>query len=228
MASGWFGWTCLMPDCFRSGRLHLTQHCHHQNGFTLTPSLPQPVIFPRRKVHTYTTPNSIFDGHIANLLSVLYVLIEIFSRAHPKGVKNFFKWFQIWHFYWSFSEWRSGKHGSERVKMSSGEKHFNVLKLLLLLLLLLYQYTSIILIICHCQGKGEGKVSKTAFINHNYWREPNFFNCESHFNVSYIVGGRGKIKSQRHRPWTTTFNEKGEPKRNRTEVLLSTSLTRYR
>ena len=25
------------------------------------------------------------------------------------------QWFQIWHFYWSFSEWRRGKHGSERV-----------------------------------------------------------------------------------------------------------------
>ena len=26
-------------------------------------------------------------------------------------------WFQVWHFYWSFSEWRRGKHGSERVNM---------------------------------------------------------------------------------------------------------------
>ena len=26
------------------------------------------------------------------------------------------QWFQIWQFYWSFSEWRHGKHGSERVK----------------------------------------------------------------------------------------------------------------
>ena len=24
--------------------------------------------------------------------------------------------FQFWHFGWSFSEWQSGKHGSERVK----------------------------------------------------------------------------------------------------------------
>ena len=27
--------------------------------------------------------------------------------------------FQIWHFYWSFSERQSGKHGSERVKIYS-------------------------------------------------------------------------------------------------------------
>ena len=29
--------------------------------------------------------NSIFDGPVTNLLSVLRILIEIFSRAHPKG-----------------------------------------------------------------------------------------------------------------------------------------------
>jgi len=29
--------------------------------------------------------DSIFDGPITNLLSVLSILIEIFSRAHPKG-----------------------------------------------------------------------------------------------------------------------------------------------
>ena len=29
--------------------------------------------------------DSIFDGPIINLLSVLSILIEIFSRAHPKG-----------------------------------------------------------------------------------------------------------------------------------------------
>ena len=28
------------------------------------------------------------------------------------------KWFQTWHFYWSFSEWQRGKHGSERVKVN--------------------------------------------------------------------------------------------------------------
>ena len=47
---------------------------------------------------------------------------------------------------------------------------------------------------------------------------------ESHFNVSLIV----RDKFTRRSPQTTTFEEKGEPKRIRTEVLLLTSLTRYR
>ena len=38
---------------------------------------------------------------------------------------------------------------------------------------------------------------------------------ESHFNVSLIV----RDKVTRQCPQTTTFDEKGEPKRNRTEVL---------
>ena len=46
---------------------------------------------------------------------------------------------------------------------------------------------------------------------------------ESHFNVSLIV--RDKVTSQC--PQTTTFEEKGEPKRIRTEVLPLTSLTPY-
>ena len=45
---------------------------------------------------------------------------------------------------------------------------------------------------------------------------------ESHFNVS--VGSEG----QRHRTVSTNFEEKGEPKRIRTEVLPLTSLTPYR
>ena len=47
---------------------------------------------------------------------------------------------------------------------------------------------------------------------------------ESHFNVSLIV----RDKVIRQCPQTTTFEEKGEPNRNRTEVLLLTSLTSYR
>ena len=45
---------------------------------------------------------------------------------------------------------------------------------------------------------------------------------ESHFNVSLIVRDKGT------RPQTTTFEEKGEPKRIRTEVPLLTSRTPYR
>ena len=47
---------------------------------------------------------------------------------------------------------------------------------------------------------------------------------ESHFNVSLIV----RDKVTRPCPQTTTFEEKGEPKRIRTEVPLLTSLTPYR
>ncbi len=47
---------------------------------------------------------------------------------------------------------------------------------------------------------------------------------ESHFNVSLIV----RDKVTRRSPQTTTFSKsrKGEPKRNRAEILLLTSLTR--
>ena len=44
------------------------------------------------------------------------------------------------------------------------------------------------------------------------------------FNVSFIV----RDKVTRQCPQTTTFEEKGEPKRIRTEVFLLTSLTPYR
>ena len=46
---------------------------------------------------------------------------------------------------------------------------------------------------------------------------------ENHFNVSLIV--RGKVTRQC--PQITTFEEKGQPKRILTEVLLLTSLTPY-
>ena len=51
----------------------------------LTPSQLQPV--QGGKMQSYTHANSIFDGPITNLLSILYVLIHISSRAHPKGGK---------------------------------------------------------------------------------------------------------------------------------------------
>ena len=47
---------------------------------------------------------------------------------------------------------------------------------------------------------------------------------ESHFDVSLIV----MDKVTRQCPQTTTFEEKAEPKRIRTEVLLLTSLPPYR
>ena len=47
---------------------------------------------------------------------------------------------------------------------------------------------------------------------------------ESHFDASLIV----MDKVTRQCPQTTTFEEKGEPKRIRIEVRLLTSLTPYR
>ena len=47
---------------------------------------------------------------------------------------------------------------------------------------------------------------------------------ESHFNVSSVV----RDKVTRPCPQTTTFEEKGAPKRYRTEVLPLTSLLPYR
>ena len=47
---------------------------------------------------------------------------------------------------------------------------------------------------------------------------------ESHFNVSLIV----RDKVTRPCPQTTTFEEKGEPKRYRTEVLSFNSVLPYR
>ena len=50
---------------------------------------------------------------------------------------------------------------------------------------------------------------------------------EGHFNVLLIICiVRDKVTRQC--PQTTTFEEKGEPKRNRAEALLLTSLTPYR
>ena len=56
------------------------------------------------------------------------------------------------------------------------------------------------------------------------WLNINHNTDESHFNVSLTV--RGKVTKQR--PQTTTFEERGEPKRNRTGVLLLTCLKPYR
>ena len=46
---------------------------------------------------------------------------------------------------------------------------------------------------------------------------------DSHFNVSLIV----RDKVTRQCPQITTFEERGESKRNQTEILLLTSLTPY-
>ena len=39
-------------------------------------------------MHTYTLTNSMFDGPITNLLSILCILIEILSKVHAWGKKS--------------------------------------------------------------------------------------------------------------------------------------------
>ena len=38
-------------------------------------------------MHTYTPANSIVDGPITTLLSMLYILVEVLLRAHAKSGK---------------------------------------------------------------------------------------------------------------------------------------------
>ena len=54
----------------------------------LTPYLPQFVKFPGRKVHTCTPANSIFDGPVTTVLSILCNLVEGLSRAPAKRGKS--------------------------------------------------------------------------------------------------------------------------------------------
>ena len=79
--------------------------------FTLSPHLEfnpitvQGVKFPCWKVHTYRPANSISDGPITNLLSILCIWTEILWCAHVKGTKKP-SWFQIWHFYFRMMAWQ--------------------------------------------------------------------------------------------------------------------------
>ena len=66
------------------------------------------------KEHTCIPATSVFDGTITNWLSTLRILIKNHFTCSCAGRKKK-TMIQIWHFYWSFSEWRCGKHGSERV-----------------------------------------------------------------------------------------------------------------
>ena len=65
-----------------SARASKTEQNGHGPTVPLTPSLPQPVQFLGLKVHAHMPPDSIFDGPIENLLSVLCILI---TEIHPRG-----------------------------------------------------------------------------------------------------------------------------------------------
>ena len=87
---------------------------------TLTPLLSQLVNLPGWKVLTDTSANNMFDGSITNLLSMLCISVEVFSRAQAKRDKSL-NHFKFCRFCWSFFEWRCCKHGSERVNVVSVE-----------------------------------------------------------------------------------------------------------
>ena len=69
----------------------------------------------------------------------------------------------------------------------------------------------------------EGDYISIATLSHHSDSCIKMSSDESHFNVSLIV--RDKVTRQCPQ---TTFEEKGEPKRIRTEIPLLTSLTPYR
>ena len=76
-------------------------------------------------------------------------------------------------------------------------------------------------------GKGVWRQEKRESIRYTVTTKMTYIKMgsnESHFNVSLIV----RDKVTRQYPQTTTFKDKGEPKRYRTEVLPLTSLTPYR
>ena len=72
-------------------------------------------------------------------------------------------------------------------------------------------------------GGGRGRVYTYHYIVTTTMTCIKMGSDESHFNVSLIV----RDKVTRQCPQTTTFEEKGYPKRNRTEVLPLTSLRPY-
>ena len=65
---------------------------------------------------------------------------------------------------------------------------------------------------------------ETIYLSLHFYHQNDSCSDESHFNVLLIV----RDKVTRQCPQTTIFEEKGEPRRIRTEVPLLTSLTPYR
>ena len=83
-------WLLMMQVWVPEGSAEEKKHSRwqkHSLGI-LTPSLPQPVKFSGWNVHTYTPEHSIFDGPVTDILLILCILIEIFSRAHANGQKK--------------------------------------------------------------------------------------------------------------------------------------------
>ena len=78
---------CVLCSSLYLPRAICMSRWRHSSG--LTPSLSQPVKFLGWKVHAYKPPNSIFDGPITNIISILSILIvELFSCAHGKEAET--------------------------------------------------------------------------------------------------------------------------------------------
>ena len=75
----------FLPQFFLPAASDVVQISFIFSAFLLTSSLLQPVKFPARKVHPCAPENSVFDGPVTNILSVLCVLIGVLSHAHAKG-----------------------------------------------------------------------------------------------------------------------------------------------
>ena len=91
--------TVVTADChciFIRSKQSATRGClphtdsQSKNAFSqfLTPSLSQPVKFLDWKELTYMPPSSISDGPVTYMLSILSILIELFSRARKKGAET--------------------------------------------------------------------------------------------------------------------------------------------
>ena len=96
--------------------------------------------------------------------------------------------------------------------------------MLSLLLSWFFTSTDTIKLISDGQREGEGDYIYLSLHCNHMTPALKMDNDESHFNVSLTV--RDKVTGQCRQ--TSTFEEKGEPKRNRAETLLFTSLMPYR
>ena len=67
-------------------------------------------------MYTDIPANSLFDGPVTNLLSILCILVEVLSRAQAKRAKSL-NHFKFGTSIGRFFEWQCSKHGSERVNL---------------------------------------------------------------------------------------------------------------
>ena len=66
-----------------------------------------------KSAHIHTFKQYIWWSYNKSTFNTLHLNRNPFTCSCKKGAKKP-EWFQIWHFYWSFSEWGRSKHGSEK------------------------------------------------------------------------------------------------------------------